>query len=277
MAFHARVALMEQRATYHSQGLARGLAALRIIAENGEAMTLAALARAMDLPKSTLIRLLAVMEEQQFVRKAGEPPAYALGRSLQPIAEAYLAPEIGEVAAPVMQRLASELGFTSNLGILEGTFVLHVHVEEPPRALRFATGGSLDHTYCTGLGKMLLTTVPAADLTDHLPQEEPFEAFTPSTVTSRAELLDELDRVRKRGVSIDNEERNRGVTCMAVLIPGDMPLAVSLSISAPSGELAPPWQAACLPVLRSAAQDLADSPEFTGALLSMKKKRISVA
>ena len=34
---------------------------------------------------------------------------------------------------------------------------------EPPRALRFAASGTLDFTYCTGLGKMLMSTLADDD------------------------------------------------------------------------------------------------------------------
>src|SRR3984957_1993559 len=103
----------------------------------------------MDLPKSTLIRLLSVMEEQDFVRREGDQPAYGIGHSVLQIAQAYKPADVADVAAPHMRELAGELGFTANIGVLEGRSVLHLHVEEPPRALRFAASGTLDFTYCT--------------------------------------------------------------------------------------------------------------------------------
>ena len=191
---------MERRATsYHSQGLVRALAALKALSAAGRPLTLAELSREMALPKSTLIRLLSVMEEQDFVRKEGEPPTYAIGHSVVQIAQAYRPADVADVAAPLMRAMAAELGFTANLGVLQGRSVLHLHVEEPSRPLRFAATGTLDFTYCTGLGKMLMSTLADDALGQHLPATEPFTPFTQYTITTFAGMRTELALIRDRG------------------------------------------------------------------------------
>ena len=269
----ATVLDMEQRAkSYHSQGLHRGLAILRLLGEAGGPLTLASVASQLDLPKSTAIRLLNVMEEEGFVRRFGEPPAYSIGHAVHEIAESYRAPTMAEVTAPVLSRLADEVGFTANLGVLEGPSVLHLHVAEPQRALRFATGGTLDYAYCTGLGKMLMSVLADDEIDAHLPESEPYASWTPHTLTTRAEIVADLERIRETGRSIDGEERNRGVTCMAVLLPTDHAPALALSVSAPSGELDEPAREQMLPVLTAAAAELVDLPGFDAAIAPLRTR-----
>ncbi|MBD3942677.1 IclR family transcriptional regulator [Microbacterium sp. NEAU-LLC] len=264
---------MEQRAmSYHSQGLSRGLAMLRLLGEADGPLTLAQFARMLDLPKSTLVRILAVMEEEGFVRRFGAPPAYSIGHTVHEIAERYRPPSVAEVAAPVLRRLAEEVGFTTNIGVLDGRFVLHLHVEEPQRALRFATSGTLEFAYCTGLGKMLLSTLPEDEVDAHLPEQEIYTGWTPTTITSKSDLVAALQRIRKTGYSIDDEERNRGVTCMAVLLPSAGPPVMSLSVSAPTGELQPADQKRILPVLNAAAAELVAEPRFESALGALRTR-----
>jgi IclR family acetate operon transcriptional repressor len=264
---------MEQRAmAYHSQGLNRALAILRLLGKASGPLTLAEIAPQLELPKSTVIRLLLVMEEQGFVRRFGEHPAYSIGHAIHEIAAGYRPPGIAEVTAPVLSRLADSVGFTANLGVLEGTSVLHLHVEEPQRALRFATGGSLDFAYCTGLGKLLLSVLPDDELDDHLPESEPYASWTKKTITSRDALRAELDHIREVGYSIDDEERNRGVTCMAVLLPTDGPPSLALSVSAASAELDERARERMLPVLRSAAGELVALPDFDTALGALRTR-----
>lgn len=258
--------------SYHSQGLSRALAALRALGTAEQPLSLATLSRTLDLPKSTLIRLLIVMEEQGFVRRMGDPPTYTIGHSIHEIAEAYRPADVAEISSPFMAKLAAELGFTTNLGVLEGRSVLHLNVEEPQRALRFAASGTLDFSYCTGLGKMLLSTLDPALVSDHVPETDPYTSFTTKTITTRAELDAELERVRSNGVSIDDEERNRGVTCMAVLLPTEGSFPISLSISAPSGELTPNDQLTVLPTLRRTAAEMAAAPRFASALTALKNR-----
>jgi len=266
---------MEQRATsYHSQGLNRALAILRLLGKASTPLTLAAIASELDLPKSTVVRLLHVMEDEGFVRKFGEHPAYSIGHTIHEIAEGYRPPSMAEITAPVLSRLADEVGFTANLGVLEGPSVLHLHVAEPQRALRFATGGTLDFAYCTGLGKLLMSVLAEDAIDAHLPETEPYPSWTPHTITTRAGIVAELERISEAGYSIDDEERNRGVTCMAVLLPTDDAPTLALSVSAPSAELEASAQEALLPVLRAAAAELVALPGFETALAPLRTRMV---
>lgn len=268
---------MEQRAkSYHSQGLNRALAILRLLGKASTPLTLAAITSQLDLPKSTVVRLLNVMEDEGFVRRSGEYPAYAIGHAVHEIAEGYRPPSMSDVAAPVLSRLADEVGFTANLGVLEGPSVLHLHVAEPQRALRFATGGTLDFAYCTGLGKLLMSVLPEDDIDAHLPESEPYSTWTARTITTRADMVAELERIREAGYSVDDEERNRGVTCMAVLLPTHGAPTLALSVSAPSAELEEPARERILPVLRAAATELVARPGFDAALDPLRT-RMAVA
>ena len=156
--------------------------------------------------------------------------------------------------------------------MLEGPSVLHLHVAEPQRALRFATGGTLDYAYCTGLGKMLMSVLADDEIDAHLPESEPYASWTPHTLTTRAEIVADLERIRETGRSIDGEERNRGVTCMAVLLPTDHAPALALSVSAPSGELDEPAREQMLPVLTAAAAELVDLPGFDAAIAPLRTR-----
>lgn len=264
---------MEQRATsYHSQGLSRALAILRLLGKAPAPMPLAAISAELDLPKSTVVRLLLVMEEEGFVRRSGEPPVHAIGHAVHEIAEGYRPPSMAEVTNEVLTRLAERVGFTANLGMLEGPSVLHLHVVEPQRALRFATGGTLDFAYCTGLGKLLMSVLPTDEIDAHLPESEPYTSWTPRTVTTRAGILAELERTRDAGYGVDDQERNRGVTCMAVLLPTENAPTLALSVSAASGELGEAARERMLPILREAAAALVALPDFDAALAPLRTR-----
>ncbi|MGM1018838.1 MAG: IclR family transcriptional regulator [Actinomycetota bacterium] len=256
--------------SYHSQGLSRGLAALRTLAKAQDPLSLATLAQRLDLPKSTLLRLLAVMEEEGFVVKLEDPPSYTVGPSVFDIAESLGDVDLAALTSATLKELANRLGFTANLGVLQGRSVLHLCVEEPERALRIAAGGFLDHTYCTGLGKVLLAALDSEQIDQRLPAPQPWESFTEHTITTRTALDVELDRVRQHGYSIDDEERNRGVRCMAVIVPTDAPFALALSVSGPIGEITDAHAPAVYRALTEAATAIARLPRLTSALESVR-------
>lgn len=263
-------------ASYHSQGLTRGLRVLRTLGESRDPLTLAALAKRLDITKPTLLRLLAVMEGEGFVVKVGDVPAYSLGLSVFEMAQSIGTIDLAEIAAKPLKELADELGFTTNLGVLQCRSVLHLAVEEPDRALRIASSGYLDHTYCTALGKMLLSALPPEELDEHLPASQEWESFTKWTITNRADLEAELQQIRNVGYSIDDQERNRGVRCMAVLVPLDGDSSLAISASGPAGELDSSVAREALTALTTASKKIAAMPGI-GPSLGAARTRWGIA
>jgi DNA-binding IclR family transcriptional regulator len=263
---------MEQRAmSYHSQGLARALRLLREIGFSEEPLALAELAPRLGVPKSTLVRLLAVLEDERFVQRVGDPPAFQIGDSMLEIADQVLRrADAVDLASPYLRELADRTSLTANVGVLAGASVLHVCVQEPDRPLRFrSSNGSLDHTYCTGLGKVLLSALAPERITDHLPQE-PFTGFTPQTITTVSGLHDELARIRARGYGVDLQERDPGVTCIAMLVPNAIGAVVAVSVSGPTGELDEARRDELLPMLRATTEGLAADARFLSSLRSVR-------
>lgn len=260
--------MKQNSSSYHSQGLVRAIAILRVLSAGDEPQTLAQISRNLDVPKSTLMRLLFVLESERFVYKEGDPPAYRVGQAVLGIADSFRGRiDVTKIVTPRLRRLAHDAGLTANIGVLEGRSVLHLCVEEPDRGLRYRTSsGSLDIAYCTSLGKMLLSALPESELVHHLPLEEPFPAFTPTTITTRKELLEDLVAIRKRGYSIDNEERDLGVICIAVTIALSEGLNVAVSVSGPAGELQGSLENSNLDLLDEVAEDFRNDSRFLSAI-----------
>jgi DNA-binding IclR family transcriptional regulator len=92
-------------------------------------------------------------------------------------------------------------------------------------------------SFCTGLGKAMLAMVPGDPVSD-LAERGALRAYTDNTISETDALRTELDRIRKRGYSLDLEEHEKGVRCVgaAILGPhGDM--LAGLSISGPAHRL----------------------------------------
>lgn len=259
---------MEQNATsYQSQGLVRALGLLKMLGRNERALTLIEISAELQLPKSTVLRLLSVLESEGFVYREGTPPSYIIGHAVLELSAAYRRQaDAAQVAEPYLHQLAARTGLTANIGRLEGRSVLHICVEEPDRPLRFRSGaGSLDHTYCTGLGKLLLANLVPARRDHHLP-DEPYETFTNHTIATRRQLITELDHISERGYSVDEQERDKGVVCIAVSIPLAGDLNVALSVSGAAGELSENNRPGIVSVLRQVAGDLAADDRFAASL-----------
>jgi IclR family acetate operon transcriptional repressor len=254
-------------ANYHANALARGLALLEQMAMRPEPPTLGDFSESTALPKSTLVRLLSVLCELEYAVRVDDRPSYRLGHKVQRLATAYVSSlDLSEVAGRYLRPVADRTGQTANLGVLDGSQVLHICVTEPDRPLRFmAPPGTRDHAYCTGLGKVLLAHTDPEQVPASTP-DEPFPAFTEATITTLGALTEELRLTRERGYALDDNERSGGLRCVAVplLIGGECLAAIS--VSGPSGEFTEPQREEYVAELRTAAEGLTADPDFDAAL-----------
>src|SRR5205814_5588295 len=112
---------MQTEGRYKVQVIDRALAILEVLAGEGPALTLAELATRMKLPKSTMLRLLGVLQQHRFVHREPRSGDYQLGLKLVElgaIASAQL--DFVNRARPHLHRLMSVTGETVFLSVLDG-------------------------------------------------------------------------------------------------------------------------------------------------------------
>lgn len=197
------------------------------------------LARRTELSKSTAFRLLAVLEKNGAVERAGSN--YRLGPLLNELTAPVAVPEVEElrdILTPFLAHLYERTRQTVHLAVLEGTHVVYLnklhglhHVPAPSRI-----GGRLP-AFCTAVGKILLCYNQA--LIDEVLAEE-LPQWTTHTVTDPDELRTQLAEAKTRGFAVEREEVMPGLSCIAapVLNATGAPVA-ALSISAPTGRFDP--------------------------------------
>lgn len=251
---------------YHTHALTRGLQLLESVAAQPSPMTLADLHESSSLPKSTIVRLLSTLTEAGYLTRVDDRPSYSLGPAVLRIASPYLSTlDISDLVAAPMRALAETTRQTINLGQLEGTEVLHLAVVTPDRPLYFdASVGTRAPVYCTGLGKALLASLPADEVAKHLPPPPWQAGHLGGRTLSPEQLDDELDRTRARGYALDDNEFAEGLTCVAVRLPTERPLA--LSVSGASGEFTDEKREEFFGLVRECAEQIATDAAVLAAL-----------
>jgi DNA-binding IclR family transcriptional regulator len=202
--------------------------ALAILAAFNEArpdVGVSELAGELGMHKSTVSRLLATLEKRGLVRREGDRflPGFELAR-LGGLALRGLA--LVASARDSLERLAQEAGETVNLAVRDGDRALNVHQVQSEHMVGVGdwTGRALP-LHATANGKALL-----AFGGDGLPRD--LARVTRKTITSRAELEAELERVRKAGFAVALEELELGLHAVAAPVFdcfGDCVAAVSVS------------------------------------------------
>jgi DNA-binding IclR family transcriptional regulator len=112
-----------------SQTLARGLRILGALRDASDGCSVAELARALDLPRAIVTRLLVTLEEERYVERASGR-AYRLGPELIALGKAVRA-DLREIASTVLRDLAEDVAATVVLVVRDGDHAVVINVVEP--------------------------------------------------------------------------------------------------------------------------------------------------
>lgn len=204
---------------------------LDTIANSQGDVTLTDIADATGLPKSSAFRYLTALEVRHYVERDAESLTYRLGPAFRPQHTLGVSRLI-EFAQPELEHLRDVHGESTNLGILDGTMVVHSVVCESRHAMRLAARvGDREHVHTTALGKAMCAQL-GADRVRAILEAAGMPSRTSAAITSQEEFFAELDRVRAQGYAVDDEENQPDGRCVAVAIPG-LPFPAGISISAP--------------------------------------------
>lgn len=220
-----------------NKSLAKAFRILNWLAQNGPEVGVIGLSAQLGLNKTTVYRLLTAMERFGIIEQNPENEKYRLGlrlfelgniavqsRALQGQARPYLME---------MSRLSSE---TVHLAVVhEGEVVYLDKIESPNTMVSIPSGvGRRLPSHCTGVGKAMLAFLPAPEL-DRVLGMKPLAKFTESTITSIPELRRQLQQIRARGYATDNQETERGLSCVAApILDHQNRVVASISLSGPT-------------------------------------------
>ena len=228
-----------------SQSLERGLAILSTFKPAAPELGITDLAKELGLSRSTSHRYVATLARLGYLEQNVQTRKYRLGpRVLDLGFSAINSMELRQISAPHLQKLADETGHTVNMAILDGTDIVYIE-----RCRTSAQGqreidlnlhvGSRLPAYCTSMGKVLLAFLPVDERTALIDRVQ-FADRGPNTISTRSALAAELERVRDRGVGVNNEELAYGLRSIAVPVwgsGGKVVAAINVAVHRSAGSI----------------------------------------
>src|SRR5262245_63206697 len=192
-------------------------AVLETIASQKRPLANTELAPLLQVPNPTMHRIVRQLDTEGLLQREPNRRVYGPGPRLLNFALG--AVQSSMRSAPrhaVLEALSAKVGETCNLGMMSGNAILYLDRVEAswPFGLKFESGSRVP-LHCTSVGKLLLSAQPRRRR-DELIRATPLARYTENTITDPARLQVELDAIRKRGYSIDNQEFLAGVVCLAV-------------------------------------------------------------
>jgi IclR family acetate operon transcriptional repressor len=237
-------------------GSDRVLAVLVELAKFPEGASLDEMARAVASPKPTVHRALASLCKAGLASKDGRG-RYLLGDEFLRMAFANQEQRPDHLRVqPILDRLASRYGETAHYAVLDGfDIVYRAKVDPAVGAMRLtSTVGGRNPAHATGVGKMLLALkLPDLAAVEEWVGEHELSTPTARTAGTAAELHEQLELVRRNGYSVDDEENEPGVNCLALPLYLTSPTEPSGAISISALAYRTPVQRLIddLPVIRS--------------------------
>lgn len=209
---------MESQAeTGYVQSLARGLAVIRAFDESRPEMTLSEVARTADLSRAAARRFLHTLVQLGYVWTDGR--VFALTPRVLELGFAYLSSaSLPEIAQPHLERLVAEVHESASVSVLDGDEIVYVARVPTSRIMTVSINiGTRFPAYATSMGRVLLAHLPHEELDEKLGDIR-LEPLGPHTVASVDALRDELDRVRRDGFALVDQELEAGLRSVAVPI-----------------------------------------------------------
>ncbi|HAI46175.1 MAG TPA: IclR family transcriptional regulator [Stenotrophomonas sp.] len=237
--------------------LGRGLVVLSVFSQHPREVTMSQISTETGISRAAVRRVLYTLEKLGYVGEQGR--GFVLLPRVLGMGGAYVASSSMTAAAqPVLDALRDDVHESCSLGVLDGDDVLYVARAETVRIMSIGLrAGSRLPAYCTSMGRVLLAALPHDTLESYL-ERNPLRPRTERTVTRMDEFLDTLDRVRRDGVALVDQELEIGLRSIAVPVHARGGAVVgALNIGTQAGRISlGVMQSQLLPRLREAAQRL---------------------
>jgi IclR family acetate operon transcriptional repressor len=197
--------------------------------------SLAMISSEMGQSAATVYRILVTLEGRGLVEFDPNEQLWYIGAQAFVIGARFLRrTSLVDRARPILRKLMEETGETANLGIEREGAVLFISQVETHATIRaFFPPGTLSPMHASGIGKALLAQMDE-DRLDRILAAQRFERFTKYTLTDLGHLRENLIEVREVGYSVDDEEKNLGMRCIAAPVFDVSDEAVAgISVSGP--------------------------------------------
>ncbi|WP_179737549.1 MULTISPECIES: IclR family transcriptional regulator [unclassified Bradyrhizobium] len=221
------------------QSVDRALSILETLAEDDEGYRLSDLAVRTGLSASTVHRLLATLESRRFVQFDRAESKWHVGSRAFTVGASFARRRnFSAQAIPYLRKLRDLTRETANLAVVDDEFIIVLTRMESREIMRSLTqvGGRVPMV-TSGVGKAVLATYSDEDVGAVI-RHHGMPRLTEKSIVRPSDLFNELERIRKQGFALDDEEACMGLRCIAAVVYNDCaePLA-AISVSGMTSRL----------------------------------------
>ena len=250
-----------------NQSTEKAFAVLELLSEAQGPMRLRDISTALGLNSSTALRFVNALQNCGYAAQDPDTQRYYLTFKICRVANQMRShTELLPIVRPFMEALFQEIHEALCLAVEQNMCMLYldVRMRQNQRLMNMQQVGNSSPLHSTGIGKLLLLNYSEEQL-DQMIARKGLTRYTEHTITTKAALLAELDKVRRQGYALDDEENEVGSRCMACPIrdySGD--IVAGISITGPNTRLTDEQVLHYLPVLSATAAQISAAFGYRG-------------
>lgn len=218
------------------QVINRAARILRALRGEPAGLSLGQIATRVDLPRSTVQRIVNALVAEGFLMAASPGGRVRLGMEIHSLA-AGSPMDIVALCRPHLEALAQASGETVDLAMLSGDHLVFVDQVAGSHRLRAVSAvGEVFPLHSTANGKACLATMSDADVRAKLGRRR--LVLASGAARSIDDLLVELASIRRDGIAIDDEEHSPGISALGAAFTDRLGTVYAISIPVPSSRFA---------------------------------------
>ena len=219
---------------YLVPGLVRGIEILRLFNRDRPVLASPDMARELDIPRSTVFRLVQTLEYLGLLEATGSGREYCLGTAVLGLGfEVLAAMELPELARPVMERLSAGTGYYSHLVVRDGAeVVVLVRVAGSSAFASSLHVGTRLPAHGTVLGRVILADLEDTEL-EVVFADDQMESFSSQTPKGMDDLKLLLAQDRERGYALSDGYFETGISAVAAPVrdaSGQVTAAINVTV-----------------------------------------------
>lgn len=225
---------MDGQETQRNQGIqviSRAADILRLLGQDTEGLSLGQIAQRVDLPRSTVQRIVSALSVEGFITVDKGNAGIKLGPEIQTLAQASSS-VLKDKLRPIMKRIAKETGETVDLAILEAGKMLFI--DQIVGSQRLRTVSSIGESFpltTTANGKAALACLSGDEAKDLIRTEL---TKYPINAKSVDQILNDVEKIRAGELAKDENEHTEGVCALGFAVQDRGGDIYALSIPVPS-------------------------------------------
>ena len=214
----------------------------------------------LNFPRTTAYEIVNTLLACGYLTTAeGQPNRVCLGFKLFELGSVYAANlDLISEGKRIAAGIVAKYDETVQMAILDQIEVVFVAKADCSNLVRLvSTVGSRLPAHCTGVGKMLLSALPDERIVEMYKDQPQLTKMTANSFTIVPKLLQELEAIRKRGLSYDDCESNTDVRCVAAPVyDGRGEMVAAMSFSVPITRMSSSKQDELAGIIRKGAEEL---------------------